>query len=360
MDAMGDTLERIISSDSHVTITHDAVKAHLPSRLRPSYDAAIERIGGGGVATRPGQNSLPAWLDGVNHAIGREGTWEPNARLRDMDDDGVDVEVLYCEFSAFRYLYLLGDEWEHAVRAFNDTLLDFASVDPGRLVASYQIPLHDLDVAVAEVHRIADAGGRSFQLPVHPPELGLPDYFDPHYDRLWAAIQEVDIPACFHIGLAPLKVYDEPLPQFAQGVVQPLAAFWTSVQYGNFVLSGIFERFPRLKTVFVEPGVGWAPWWVFNADEMVRNRGYTFEHLRELPSFYFHRNVFLTFIYEPFAVQRLRHDIGVENMMWSTDYPHPACSWPASRKMIDEQFAGVPEDERRLILSGNAERVWKL
>src|SRR5687767_13095580 len=127
---MGDTMERIISTDSHVTITHDAVKAHMPERLHAGYDAAIERIGGGGVATKPGQNQLPDWLDGVNHAIGREGTWDPKARLADMDVDGVDVEVLYCEFSAFRYLYMIGDEWQQAARAFNDTLLDFASTDP--------------------------------------------------------------------------------------------------------------------------------------------------------------------------------------------------------------------------------------
>ena len=357
---MAATMERIISSDSHVRITHEAVKAHMPRDLHAGYDAAVDKIGGGGVAQRPGQNEIPDWLEGVNHAIGRPGNHDPVERLADMDLDGVDVEVLYCEFSAFRYLYLIGDRWPEATRAFNDTLLAFASTDPKRLVASYQIPLHDLDVAVTEVQRIAASGGKSLQLPVHPVDLGLPDYHDRVYDQLWAAIQDVDLPACFHIGLAPIKVYEDPQPQFSHGVVQPLAAFWTSVQYGNFVLSGIFERFPRLRTVFVEPGVGWVPWWVFNADEMVQHRGYRFDAITELPSFYFHRNVSLTFIYEPFAVQRLRHDIGVENMLWSTDYPHPACSWPESRALIEEQFQGVPDDERRLILSGNAERVWKL
>ena len=93
----------------------------------------------------------------------------------------------------------------------------------------------------------------------------------------------------------------------AQGVVQPLAAFWTSVQYGNFILGGVFERFPDLKVIFVEPGIGWVPWWVFQVDEMKNARNYPFPDIKESPSFYFHRNVGLTFIYEPFAVQNLRH-----------------------------------------------------
>lgn len=352
--------ERIISADSHVRITHEAVKQHLPAAMHDSYDAAVGRIGGGGVATRPGMNVMPDWIKGTRNGIGREGNHDPKARLADMDLDGVDVEVLYCEFSAFRYLYLIDGGWKEATRAFNDTLFAFQAEDPSRLISSFQIPLHDLDIAIDEVHRVAAEGGRSLQLPVHPVELGLPDYHDRSYDRLWAAIQEVDLPACLHIGLAPITVYEEPEPAHAQGVIQPLAAMWTSVQYGNFILSGVFERFPRLRIVFVEPGVGWVPWWLNAVDRKVRDIGYSFPDITELPSFYFHRNVFLTFIDEPFAVHDLRYDIGVENMLWSTDYPHPACSWPDSLEVIEQQFAGLPTEERRLMLSGNAERVWKL
>ena len=109
-----------------------------------------------------------------NHpARGRPGHHDPQDRLEDMDTDGVDVEVLYCEVSAFRYFYLMKDGWQEATRAFNDTLDDFASADPKRLVVSYQIPIHDIDVAVAEVERVAALGGKSLQLPVFPAELGF-------------------------------------------------------------------------------------------------------------------------------------------------------------------------------------------
>ncbi len=353
------TRERLVSADSHVTLTHDAIKQRLPSKLHADYDDAVTAVGGG-VAIRQGQNSMPKGFEGVRHAIGRPGTRDGNERLKDMDEDGVDVEVLYCEFSAFRYLYLIKNGWREATRAFNDSLVDFASADPQRLVASYQIPIHDIDIAVDEVSRVASLGGKSLQLPVYPIELGAPDYYDRVYDPLWAAIQDTGLPACFHIGLAPIPYYKGEPPQFSQGTMQPMSGMFTSVQYGHFILSGIFERFPKLKTVWVEPGVGWIPWWIFHLDEMALRRNYPFDQITEAPSFYYRRNMFVTFIHEPFAVHNLRYEIGVENMMWSTDYPHPACTWPDSRSLVEEEFAGIPEAERQLIVCGNAERVWAL
>lgn len=353
--------ERLVSADSHVTVTHDAVKSRLASKFHEDYDAAAAQVGGG-VATRNMMNTMPKSFEGVRHAIGREGNWNPIERLKDMDVDGVDVEVCYCEFSAFRYLYLIKSGWREATRAFNDTLVEFAAADPKRLIASYQIPIHDIGIAVDEVHRVAALGGKSLQLPVYPIELGAPDYYDPCYDPLWAAIQEVELPACFHIGLAPITYYptDVELPQWAQGTIQPMSAMFTSMQYGNFILSGVFERFPRLKTVWVEAGIGWVPWWLFHLDEMATKRNYPFYECKELPSFYYRRNMTITFIHEPFAVHNLRHLIGVENICWSTDYPHPVCTWPDSRTLVEEEFAGIPADERELIVCGNATRVWNL
>ena len=353
------TRERLVSADSHVRLTHETIKQRLPSTLHEDYDAAVAAVGGG-VTIRAGMNSMPAGFEGVRHAIGRPGNGDGPERLKDMDVDGVDVEVLYCEFSAFRYLYLIKNGWREATRAFNDSLVDFASADPKRLIASYQIPIHDIEIAVEEVHRIANLGGKSLQLPVYPIELGARDYYDRCYDPLWAAIQETGLPACFHIGLAPIPYYTGEPPKFSQGTMQPMSAMFTSVQYGHFILSGIFERFPDLKTVWVEPGVGWIPWWLFHLDEMKLRRNYPFDEISEAPSFYYRRNMFTTFIHEPFAVHNLRYEIGVENMMWSTDYPHPACMWPDSRMLVDEDFAGIPEAERELIVCGNAERVWGL
>ena len=180
-----------------------------------------------------------------------------------MDTDGVDVEVLYCEVSAYRYLYLLRNGSHEATRAFNDTLHDFASADPSRLVVTYQVPIHDIDVAIQEVQRIASMGGKSLQLPVFPAELGQADYFDERYDPLFAAIVETGLPMCCHIGL------NTALDQLAARDPTPRLALTLSCTpptaceaLGIWLLTGILVRFPELKLVFVEPGLGWVAWYL--------------------------------------------------------------------------------------------------
>jgi predicted TIM-barrel fold metal-dependent hydrolase len=242
--------------------------------------------------------------------------------------------------------------------AFNDAMREYGSADPRRLVVSYQIPIHDVDAAVAEVGRVAALGGKSLQLPVFPPELGLPDYYHERYDRLFAAVQDADLPICCHIGLntglADLTLRD---PTLGKAVMVPMTALSAGEALGMWILGGVFERFPRLRVVFGEPGLGWIAWWLHIADDMVTRQGYELPAVTELPSFSFHRNVFTTFIDEPdpLASEQIRARIGVRNMMWSSDYPHPVTSWPHSRKIVDEQFRDFPAADRELIVAGKCQ-----
>ncbi len=209
---------RVISSDSHVSVLHDDVKAHLASKLHGEYDVALMEAG----RTMLGGNAAKANAAGaeIKHASwNRPGYSDPHARLVDMDTDGVDIEVLYCEVSAYRYLYLLETGAAEATRAFNDTLHDFASADPSRLIVTYQVPIHDMDLAVAEIERVAELGGKSLQLPVFPAELGQLDYFHERYDPMWAAISATGLPVCCHIGLnTALEQPGRPRPHPPAGV----------------------------------------------------------------------------------------------------------------------------------------------
>jgi predicted TIM-barrel fold metal-dependent hydrolase len=354
-------MEKLISSDSHVRVSHDQVKAHLARQYHDEYDDATGQFVRS-MSANAAANANQAGMLNFNYpAYGRPGGWDAHARLDDMDTDGVDTEVLYCEVSAYRFLYKMRDGWKEAARAFNDALIDFGSVDPKRLNVSYQIPIHDVDFAASEVRRVADAGGKSLQLPVYPAELGLPDYFDARYDALWTAIQETDLPICLHIGMN-LSLEDlaqrDPTPQ--KGVTHTQVGLSTGEAVGLWLVGGVLERFPNLKLVFVEPGMGWIPWYLRSIDDKAVRRGYEYPAITELPSFYFHRNVHVTFIDEPMAVKLLRYELGVRNMLWSTDYPHPVTSWPNSRALVEASFADVPDDERELILSGNSARVWNL
>lgn len=355
------TVTRLISADSHVAITQDQVKAHLASKWHGEYDDAVAEFGRLMMASGAAKMNQ-AMLDLRPHpSAGRPGYGEPAARLEDMDADGVEAEVLYCEVSAFRYLYLVKNGWREATRAFNDAMWEFGSEDPKRLIVNAQIPIHDIDAAVAEVRRVAELGVKSLQLPVFPNELGLPDYYDERYAPLFSVIQEMDLPICHHIGLNTALedlIRRDPTPMC--GVVVPLAGMTAAEALGMWILTGTLARFPELKVVFVEPGLGWVAWWLYIVDDMMTRQQYDFPGLSDVPSTYFRRNVSLTYIEEPDAIQFLRQRIGIENIMWSTDYPHPVSSWPHSRALVEETFADIPDDERDLIVAGNASRVWNL
>lgn len=364
--------ETLISADGHAQVSHDAVKAHLATKFHAAYDEAIGSFGKQMAGMMSASNNQ-AWdtdrrIKEMPDAfrlrnMSREGHSDPAARIRDMDEDGVAADVIYCEVSGFRYLYTLKEGVREATAAFNDAMHEFGSYDPDRLIVNYQIPIHDIDAAIAEVQRVADMGGKAIQMPVFPPEVGLPDYYHERYDPLLAAIQETGLPIACHIGLNTMMedmIRRDPTPG---GVAtMPMIALGTAEALGMWITAGVLHRFPELKLVFVEPGLGWIAWWLYIADDFKVRQGYDMPHITELPSFYWHRQVHATFIDEPDAIsaEEIRYRLGVENIMWSSDYPHPVTSWPNSRKIVDEIFQGVPEDEREKIVAGNARRVWNL
>jgi len=372
------TLQRVISSDDHADLSHDRVKQFLASYLHADYDRAVERFQGSvhitaeanqrwreqqGVAIdpnqeldilgRPAKKAYPSW--------GRAGHTDPHQRLADMDIDGVDASVTYCEVSAFRFLYLLDRGSREATRAFNEALMDFGSADPSRLIMTYQIPIHDIEGAVQEVDWLASHGAKSLQLPVFPVELGLSEYWDARYDPLWAAIQEKGLPICCHVGLnTQLESLADRDPTPQKGSLAATAPLTTSESMWMWIMGGVFERFPKLKVVFVEPGVSWVAWWLNQVDDLLLRQNYDFPAISEMPSHYFHQNVFLTFIDEPDVVAAARDRIGIGNVMWSSDYPHPISSWPKSRQSIEKILESATPEETELLASGNAARVWNL
>jgi predicted TIM-barrel fold metal-dependent hydrolase len=365
---------RLISADDHVDLTHDNIKSFLDPKFHGEYDAALGRFREANKKSMTNESNT-RWraqhgIEGESASsmttrrgghLGTAGHTNAEARLNDMDADGVEASVTYCEVSAFRYLYDLKDGWQQATRAFNTALQSFAAPDPKRLLINAQIPIHDIDAAVKEVQWAAAEGIKSLQLPVFPVELGLPDYWDERYDPLFAAISEADLPICCHIGLnTQLEglARRDPTPQ--KGIFVPMTALSTAEAFGMWLLTGIFEKFPKLKVVFVEPGIGWVSWWLHICDDMAGRQQYEFPGLKKAPSEYFRRNVFLTYIDEPNVLFHARNNLGVENVMWSSDYPHPVTSFPHSQQIAAQTVEGATPAEAQLILSGNAERVWNL
>ena len=135
------------------------------------------------------------------------------------------------------------------------------------------------------------------------------------------------------------------------GMYRPLA---------DLVYSGVFERFPRLRIVAVEAGIGWIPYFLHHLDDnFLRRRFRAGVHLARMPSEYFKDAVWATFIEDPHGI-RHRHEIGLDKIMWSTDYPHTNSNWPSSQRIAAYEFRDVPDDERRLIVRDNAAALYRL
>jgi predicted TIM-barrel fold metal-dependent hydrolase len=348
---------RLISVDSHVRIEPDQIKANLPSAHHEGWDdavaaeAALHREELGGIDPM-------VLAAGFSHeAMTHPGYVRPVERLQAMDRDGVDAEVLYSEVSAFRHYPHMREGWREASEAFNRVLLDFASADPERLIPAYQVPLIDIDHSVKQVHALAAEGARAVHIPTFPSEVGLPEYHDERYDPVWAAISETGMSISQHLGLVH-SLFEvlrrDPTPQKAIFTSQPPLRLAETI--GFWILPGVLARFPDLKIVLVEPSLGWVPFYLDLLDSMAEGP-YDFPALDDKPSSYFHRQMYLTFVDDPRGLAH-RHDLGVDRIMWSTDFPHPATSWPNSHGVVETNFAGIPDDERDLIVAGNAARLY--
>ena len=357
--------ERIISADSHVGIRDDAVLTHLPSKHHDDYKQArmeyIQRLMAR--AKRKGSNELPIGSqDKPWEAANRPGEFDPIERLKDMDTDGVEAEVLYSDieagaaFNAMKHGGRLA-----AFRAFNDAALEFASADPKRLLVVYLVPIVDIDEAVGEVERLAREGARAFMLPLYPTDLGLSPYFDASYAPLWSAIEETGIPISQHVGaneaLWHILQYDT-TP--AKGIFQSLPPVFMAEVLANWIVGGVFERHPRLRVVLVEAGLGWIPYFLERLDTMKKRHGWDhYEMLSELPSHYWRQNMLATFEEDTYGVSQ-RHRLGIDNLMWATDYPHPDSTWPHSQKVLETHFADVPTEEARAMIGATAARLYRL
>jgi predicted TIM-barrel fold metal-dependent hydrolase len=363
---------RIVSADSHVTIPREQLLAHLPKRLHEPLAEAEMAYYMKMLETKPqkkNQQKQPEPVVRPNmgagapwSAAGRPGEYDAVERLKDMDIDGVESEILYVGSGGAGY-YGLGDDHVEAFRAANSAAIEWASIDPKRLMPVYILPIADVKVAVQEVERIVAEHGKAVQLPLVPREVGCPPYWDESYDPLWEALSDAQLPISQHVGVNEYinTLLDEDPTPF-KGITQSLPPIYMAECIADWCVSGVLERWPELRVVLVEAGIGWIPYYLERLDTMSVNHGWdTFpgKVITEKPSFYWHRNMAATFE-EDIIGMRVRDAIGVENLMWATDYPHPDSTWPRSHEVLQEHFEGVPADEVELIAAGNATRIYHL
>jgi predicted TIM-barrel fold metal-dependent hydrolase len=367
----------LISADSHVNEPGDLWVERIdkafrdraprvvenPPGQRPGAYFVLEGIPpihlaqGMGAGKKP--EELPKFFQTSTYKDGRPGGWDPAERLKDMDLDGVQADVIYTTLG-FRQFWFTDAALQRACfRVYNDWLADYCAHAPKRLVGLALISLHDIDEGIKELRRCAGRGLKGALIWASPPEDR--PYSSPLYDPFWAAAQDLGMPISLHsitgMGAESRLAIKQPLDRYVRSTVLSHEVQRTLVV---LICSGVLERFPALKIVSAENEVGWLPFFLQKLDQAQEEYRYLYPvPLKLKPSEYFRRQIFATFIDDPVGVAS-REFVGVENIMWSSDYPHTVSTWPHSREVVERDFKGVPEGEKRLIVRENVARLYGL
>ncbi len=372
---------RIISADSHIIEPPDLWEKWLTPEFRKRAPQLVKDDEGGdawyfhdggkpatiGLVTKTAGKSYEQlrW-GGSRYDTINQGCFEATARVKEMEQDGIQLEVIYPPQRTMRHFMLDEDKEFHlaGVRAYNDWLAKgFVGKSPDHFVGQGQIPNLGIDASVAEMRRCRDMGLRGVVISSWP--SGKP-FLDDECDPFWAEAVRLGIPVSVHISLVHRGQQTEKIGEVARVGRAALTGFSAAglttmpLIVGETIFWGLFDKFPTLKMVGVECGAGWVPYFLEQMDDRYwRNRGWAKSTLQHQPSEYYRRHWMVTFIVDFYGVAN-RHAVGVDNMMWSTDYPHHGSDWPYSRKVIDEMFYGVPAEERHAILAGNCMKLYGL
>src|SRR5436309_623980 len=288
------------------------------------------------------------------------GGWDPQARLRDMDSEGIDLAVLFP--SVAFYLPETSDPALTAAlcRAYNDWLADYCRAAPSRLFGVAMLPLADIDASIHELERATEKLGFRGAFVRPNPYAGRPIHH-PAYERFWERAAALGVPVTVHEGRsdgiptlgrdrfenpAMLHVLSHPFEQMAA--------------CAGLILTGLLERHPTLRVAFLESGSAWLPYWLDRMDGHLETWGKLLPAVRMKPSEYFKRQCVISTDPEDGALEATVRLVGDDCGVWASDYPHPDAHFPGAVSESVKKMAGVPEASRHKIFATNALRLYNL
>ena len=367
--------DRIISSDSHVIEPEDLWTSRMPSKFKERAPHIVsqedadwwhcdgQKVMSLGIGSQAGLRfEAPEELRNERrYEEVRPGGYIPDEHVKDMDVDGVDVGIIYPSVGFIMYSMVPDTELLTSIfSAYNDWVGEFCGAHPKRLKGIAMLNVDDPQVAVKELKRCTNLGFTGAMIPSYPQNARR--YHLPEYEPLWAAAEDLQMPLSLHV------VTYRPNPGESLGMDETPSwisnvEHWVRMSLGDMILSGVFERHPKLRVGSVENELSWAPHFLNRIDYTYTQRALkpSWHRFNEdmLPSDYFHRNVFMSFQQDALGVQ-LRDIIGVDNLMWGSDYPHQDSTFPKSQEILAEILAECNEEERSQIVGGNAARVYRL
>ena len=369
----------IVSADGHAGASVMAYRDYLPSRLHREFDDWVKRF----------ENPF---ADTVGPTAYRN--WDSQRRLRELEEDGVVAEVLFPNtvppfFPGANLTAAPPSAGEHELRweglkAHNRWMAEFCNDTPGRRAGLAQILLHDVDAAVREITWAKEAGlFGGVMLPGIPPDSGLEPMISPTYEPIWRTCAELGMPINHHSANAGPQYGPYPATGWMFFVE---AGFFSHRALWMLIFAGVFDRYPDLKLILTEGGAEWVPGvlkvldghWrrVFGGGRYgmgpfaaMRKAGVAegvpilnafggMQELELLPSEYYQRNVWIGSSFTAPKENAVRHEIGVDRMMWGNDYPHSEATYPYTREALRWTFAETPPAEVAQMLGGNAFQVY--
>jgi predicted TIM-barrel fold metal-dependent hydrolase len=365
---------KLFSVDDHIIEPADVWSKRLPAKYRDAAPHVIEEdkrevwvyedqrgftMGLNAVVGRPREEwtQEPARFSDM-----RPGCYDPVERAKDLLSEDITSSLSFptlprfggALFPSFKDKALA----DLCVKAWNDYLFEeWCAAAPQMFVPMVIVQLWDPKAAAVEIERNVARGARAVAMPEETSHLGtLPSYYESYWDPIWAACQEADIAVCMHIGSSGWKAY---VPPGASETLPIALGFVPTITHAMGMAFGpVPRRFPKIKLVYSEGGIGWVPIALERADSR-----YELHHSWSgdddlLPSEVYRRNMWFCMMPDEHYGLEQRERIGLDRIFWETDYPHANCPWPGTQDFVEDFFQGVPRDEVAMIAHGNAEKVF--
>ena len=368
----------LLDADSHVSEPLNLWQERLPAKYRDKAFRMLKEHEGKpgawwlieegrephnvilGFGANKTLEELQQFLKGFSYAGAHRGGWDPAQRVKDIDQDGVTGDVLYTTLG-FRMFWIRDAGFQRACfHVYNDWLAEFCSYSPRCLKGLGLISLYDPKQGAEDLEECAKKGLAGGLIWASPPDE-LPFYSEV-YNSFWKAAQELRMPLSLHEFAGFERIYWESTAE-KRTVANAVASHEVETTFATFILSGILERFPRLRIISAELNCGWLAYFLHRMDRAFDSRGVRLQgspfptKLTMRPSEYFRRQLYATFIDDPYGLAH-RHEIGVDNLLWSSDFPHSATFWPHSREKIAKDFHGIGEEDKRKILCENVAKLY--
>lgn len=320
-------------------------------------DSRVDTMGLNAVAGKP----IEEWnMDPVRYTDMIQGCWDPAQRAKDMEMDGVVGSVCFPTLPRFAGTLFLEfkdkDMADLCVKAYNDWLIDeWCAAAPDLYIPMAVTQLWDPEKGAAEVRRMAERGARCITFPETPAPLGLPSYFTDHWDPVFRACEETGLVINMHIGTSGKLA--SPADDAPFHVLIMLAQASASIGMVGMLESPVLRKFPGLQMVFSEGGLGWIAAQLERCDRMWE-RHRMWSGLDDLkPSELFKRNMYGAFVDDEVGLE-LRHHLGVDRILWESDFPHVESVWPHSQEIAKRVAEMLPADEVRKVFAGNARKLY--